>query len=65
MRGEARDVLAAQEFFTEKFKCVARPPSKQAHIHYMNMTDSEQVRGAMKSVHNVIMEERLYNIQVT
>jgi guanine nucleotide-binding protein subunit alpha len=58
--GGSTDVLAAQEFFTEKFKSLVRSPTQQFYVHYMDMTDLEQVRDAMKAVQDVIVQEQLY-----
>jgi guanine nucleotide-binding protein subunit alpha, other len=59
--GGSTDVLAAQEFFAEKFRrCVrTRQPNKEVYVHYTNATDTDLLKKTMDSVQDMIVQRNL------
>ena len=58
-RGKDTDIVAAQEFFAEKFKNLVRQPNKEVYVHYTNATDTDLLKKTMASVQDMIVQRNL------
>lgn len=57
--GKETDVIAAQEFFAEKFRCLVRQRNKEVYVHYTNATDTDLLKKTMASVQDMIVQRNL------
>jgi hypothetical protein len=59
-RGKSTDIQAAETFFAGKFRHVFPPRGREFRISHINATDTDSVRGVFGSIHEMIIEHRLY-----
>jgi guanine nucleotide-binding protein subunit alpha len=57
--GKNNDILAAQEFFAQKFRNCLRKPGKDVYVHYTNATDTDLLKKTMQSVQDMIVQRNL------
>jgi guanine nucleotide-binding protein subunit alpha len=57
--GENNDILAAQEFFAQKFKNCLGKLDRDIYVHYTNATDTDLLKKTMESVQNMIVKRNL------
>jgi guanine nucleotide-binding protein subunit alpha len=57
--GRPSDIVAAQEFFADKFKGLVRQPNKEVYVHYTNATDTDLLKKTMSSVQDMIVQRNL------
>lgn len=62
---ENNDILAAQEFFAQKFKSCLGKPARNMYVHYTTATDTDLLKKTMESVRDMIIKKDLQNLVIT
>jgi guanine nucleotide-binding protein subunit alpha len=57
--GRPTDVMAAQEFFADKFRNLTRQHEKGCYIQFVNTTDTDILKKLTCSVHDAIVQRNL------
>jgi guanine nucleotide-binding protein subunit alpha len=57
--GKPSDIVAAQEFFADKFRGLVRQQNKEVYVHYTNATDTDLLKKTMVSVQDMIVQRNL------
>jgi guanine nucleotide-binding protein subunit alpha len=56
--GGPTDVEASQNFFVEKFRALAREENKELVTHFVDTTNTNQIRELLKSVQDLTVQRR-------
>lgn len=48
--GQPTDIIAAQEFFAEKFRRVGQTAKKEVQVYYVNNLDAESIKEAISAL---------------